>query len=175
MWDGTLSGYRYPPAWQHRSTDAVTVMPVPGQEYCVSVRARDAAGNVSPWTAPRCTAAPVDDRRLSALTVGWRRATAASAYLHTLTEARAGGGSLRLHGVTGSVLALVVERCPACGPVAVYLDGKLWRTISTYAATRRREVVLTQPALPSATARTVTLRAAGVHGVAIDGLGVTRS
>jgi hypothetical protein len=48
-----------------------------GGDYCFAVRAVDNAGNTSPWTTPRCTARPLDDRALS-VGAGWARGTGSS-------------------------------------------------------------------------------------------------
>lgn len=63
---GFPSTYSSPSGWSRRTSTSVSVALAPGQEACVSARARDAAGNVSARSADRCTGTPIDDRSLSA-------------------------------------------------------------------------------------------------------------
>ncbi len=63
---GFPSTYSTPSGWSRRTSTSVSVALAPGQEACVSARARDAAGNVSARSADRCTGTPIDDRSLSA-------------------------------------------------------------------------------------------------------------
>jgi hypothetical protein len=53
-----LGRYRYPRSWQATTGRVQHLRLKPGREYCVSVRSRDTAGNVSTWSAPRCTRTP---------------------------------------------------------------------------------------------------------------------
>ncbi|MBV9821105.1 MAG: hypothetical protein JO144_02585 [Actinobacteria bacterium] len=174
-WNGGFGGYGYPAAWQHTMATAQTLTGTPGHEYCVGVRSRDRLGNLSAWTADRCTALPLDDRSLSAATSGWSRTSSTGSYLGTLTRTRTAGAQLRLTGAQTDRFALVVAQCPSCGSVALYLNNAYWRTVSTYAATTRRAVVLLQPPF-SQRGTTITLRnvSAG-RDLIVDGLAVLRS
>lgn len=68
-----------------------------------------------------------------------------------------------------------MAQCPSCGSVALYLNDVYWRTVSTYAATTRRAVVLLQPAV-SQRGTTITLRNASAgRDLIVDGLAVLRS
>ena len=60
-----------------------------GDQWCVEVRAIDHAGNVSGWSAARCTTRYADDRKLTpSKGSGWKRAHVKSAYKHTTTVGR---------------------------------------------------------------------------------------
>ncbi|MDQ1724363.1 MAG: hypothetical protein QOG52_1391 [Frankiaceae bacterium] len=51
------SAWSYPAGWQRLNARAATLTRTPkGYTYCFSVRSRDAAGNVSAWTAAGCVA-----------------------------------------------------------------------------------------------------------------------
>lgn len=144
----------------------------PGTEYCLVVRARDAAGNVSGWTSPRCTAAPLDDTSLTTATSGWSRVRVTAAYRGTLTRTSKVGSRLSVTGATANRLGLVVATCPTCGNVQIYLGNSLWRTISTKSSAWHYKQLLL-PSTFSTRKTAVVIRAASGQAV-IDGLGVFR-
>jgi len=60
-----------------------------GDQWCLQVRAFDHAGNVSGWSAARCTTRYADDRRLTpSKGKGLKRAHVKSAFRHTTTVGR---------------------------------------------------------------------------------------
>jgi hypothetical protein len=72
---------------------SITLNVAAGNEYCVSVRARDVFGTVSGWTAERCFSRPLDDRAMTA--VGkWYRGANGVYYLGTVTSSNVNGVSL---------------------------------------------------------------------------------
>ena len=144
----------------------------PGTEYCLVVRARDTSGNVSHWSAPRCTAAPLDDPSLTAITSGWTRTRVAAAYRGTVTRSSKAGARLGLTGATANRLGLVVGVCSTCGNVQIYLGSTLWKTVSTRSAVLAyRQVKL--PGTFSTRKTSITLRV-GTGLALIDGLGISR-
>ena len=170
-WDGDFGAYRYPAAWQGTTATGSSVATRPGWTYCFAVRARDAAGNTSGWTADSCTAAPLDDRSLTA-SRGWARSTS-TRYLHgTYTATVTRGSTLTLGSVRSARLALVVTRCAACGTVGVYVNGVLTARVSTAAKTAAYRVVLTLG--DAARTGRVTLKALSGR-VYVDGLAAARS
>ncbi|MDQ1745055.1 MAG: hypothetical protein QOE23_3394 [Pseudonocardiales bacterium] len=171
---GGFSEYGYPAGWQHTTATSQTLTGTPGHEYCISVRSRDRVGNLSAWTADRCTALPLDDRSLRTSPLSWARPPSAGSYLGTLTRTNTLGAQLQLYSAQTDRIALVVAQCPTCGNVAIYLNNVYWRTVSTYAATTRRGVILLQPGFSQRTT-TITLRNASVgKDLIIDGLGILR-
>lgn len=144
----------------------------PGTEYCLVVRARDAAGNVSGWTTPRCTAAPLDDTSLTTATSGWTRVRVTAAYRGTLTKSSKVGAKLAVTGATANRLGLVVATCPTCGNVQIYLGSTLWKTVSTKSLTWHYKRLLLPGTFPPKRT-TVVLRVASGQAV-IDALGVFR-
>ena len=171
-WDGTFGSWT--PVATRTTSTAKTINGAAGYEYCVRVRAHDTAGNVSAWTT-RCTAIPLDDRALSAVTHNWTRTTASGTYHSTLTTTDTKGAKLQLAGAQVDDVAVVVTKCPTCGKVGIYLGGTLWDVVDTHATTTHNEIVLvTGEFAPRAT--TIVLRAmtAGRH-VLIDGLGIART
>ncbi|MFP5351074.1 MAG: GH25 family lysozyme [Actinomycetota bacterium] len=95
----------------------------PGTAYCFSVRAADAAGNVSAWSAERCTTTAVDDRSLRASS-GWTRGTGRVHYLRTFTKASRRATRLTANDAMVRGISLVAQRCPGCGRVAVLFNGR---------------------------------------------------
>jgi hypothetical protein len=143
-----------------------------GSTYCFEVRAVDRVGNVSRWSAPRCTAIPLDDRALTASS-GWSRITGRGPWAGTLTRSSALNASLTRTGAQLDRIALVFTRCSTCGTVGVYVRGALVAKVSTSGRSASRVVVV----LRRFSLRTgpVTLKVL-TRGkpVLIDGLGLTR-
>lgn len=150
---GRTGAWTAPTSWTRRTALAATLALAPGYGYCVSLKSRDRAGNVSAWSASRCTARAADDRRLTA-SAGWTRGSATVHYLGTITSSSRAGARLDRAGVRASRVALVVTTCPACGKVAVYLGGALLGKLSLRSATTRHRVLLV---LPQTTTKTGTL------------------
>lgn len=174
-WNGAFGSLVYPSTWQKTTATTKSVAATAGSTYCFSVRARDKVGNVSGWTAERCTARVLDDAALTAAS-GWRRYTGNSAYyLGTMTRSTAASASLSRSGAQVARVAVVATRCPTCGSVRVYVGTTLIGTISLYASTTQQRVVIPLPkravVTGSVTFRTVT---AG-KVVEIDGMGISRA
>jgi hypothetical protein len=53
-----LGHQHYPRSWQATTHTSRKLRVSPGHEYCASVRSRDEAGNVSPWSHQRCAKIP---------------------------------------------------------------------------------------------------------------------
>lgn len=93
-----------------RTTGLAAVRLKPGQQGCVQVRAIDAAGNASGWTAATCTTRLDDDRTAKATGASkhrWRHVRRHSAYHRTLTVAKRAGAVLRLGHAFPGRLAVV--------------------------------------------------------------------
>jgi len=172
-WDRAYSGWSYPSGLQRTSTRSATVPAAAGYSYCFSVRSRDTAGNLSPWTAQRCSARALDDRALAA-GAGWSRKTGSGFYAGTVTTATKAGATLSRTGVQASRLGLVATRCTTCGTVGVYLSGRLFTTVNLRAASTQRRALISLPAFSQRTT-TVTLKVMSSGKlVQIDGLAVAR-
>lgn len=165
----TLSGTTI---WKSQTTSTSgTFAGRPGRTYCFQVRARDALGNTSGWTAQRCTAVPVDDAALSGS--GWTKLTGSGYYLGTARRSTHYGDSLRLTGVHTRQVSLVATRCPGCGKVKVFLGKTLLKTIDlAAAAVHRRSVIAVAKwaGVHSGTVRIVV--ATRSKPVTIEGLGL---
>lgn len=174
--NGGYGAWQYPSGWQALTGTSVTFNGLsPGYTYCFAVRSIDRAGNVSTWTASRCTARVLDDRSLTASS-GWTRPAANSAfYLSTSTYTTTSGRTLTRTGAQLDRVALLVTRCASCGSVGVYLNGTLLKTVSLYASNTQRQVLIVLPAfsLRSATVTVKSLSSGKL--VQVDGLGISRA
>ena len=172
-WRGSSHPIR---SWLHATTTTgASFRGAPGSTYCFSTRARDRAGNVSPWSPRRCTALPLDDRALTARGA-WRRAGVSGSYLDTVSTSRANRAALVRFGVRARRLALVVTRCPGCGTVSVYWNGSRLRTVRLGSNLRRNRQVVHLAAFDHLVRGSISIRVTSVgRPVAIDGLGVASS
>ena len=122
-----------------------------GATYCFQVRAHDAAGNTSQWSALRCVTTPRDDRALVAKTAGWKRTTAAGYLANTYTSTSTINTSLATTSALNvRRIGLIATRCPSCGSVAVYIGATKVGTISLRAATTTSRASIVLPTLPAA-------------------------
>jgi hypothetical protein len=95
-----------------------------GTSYCFSVRARDHANNLSPFSAQKCTMLPVDDRTAAAST-GWTRKSGQSgAYLGTLSVSSTKNKTLTLHSVHARQIGILVKKCGNCGTFLITFAGQ---------------------------------------------------
>ena len=162
------------PAWQAwRTTPAGSgvVSAVAGRTYHLRARVRDAAGNVTPWSATAVAPVPFDDRALTAAGT-WSALTAPGRYRGTLRAASAAGAKLSFT-VEAAGLSLVADRCATCGKVRVYVDGVLKATVDTFASSTQPRRVVWSTSFSKIGKHTVAVVVAGTPGrpaVRVDGL-----
>jgi hypothetical protein len=175
-YNGAFTAPVMPAHWQRTTVDRVTMSGLlRGYTYCISVRARDVAGNTSAWSAPRCSAAALDDRSLTASS-GWTRTANSVYHAGTATVTTRAGATLSRTGVQAKRIYLVATRCPTCGTVGVYLNGKLVKQVSLRSTTTTRKSILTIAAYSSVRSGTVSVRSLiGGRPVHIDGLVLSRA
>ncbi|NUR99018.1 MAG: hypothetical protein HOV67_27645, partial [Kribbellaceae bacterium] len=147
----------------------------PGYEYCVSVRARDTFGNVSPWTADRCFSRPSDDRAMS-MTAGWARVSNRLYYLGTATVTKSAGVAIARSSVQAKRLFVVATRCSACGTLTVYYNGKSVGTVNLAYPRLVYQAIVPLPVPATFLTGSVLLRTTTAGKVyQIDGLVVRRT
>ncbi|HZW44513.1 MAG TPA: hypothetical protein VFF32_09015 [Dermatophilaceae bacterium] len=168
---GRFGVYIYPSTWQTLRTPSLALSLARGYQYCFSVRARDAAGNVGAWSAERCTSVALDDRSLTA-TSGWIRGTSSSYAYGTWTRAARTGVSLTRTSVQGRRIALVVATCPTCGVVDVYHAGVKIGRVSLYSYRTAYRQIRWLPLQSVTRTGTVVLRTVGSKPVYVDGLAI---
>lgn len=169
--------WTHPSAWQalNPATTSVTASSLAqGGDYCFAVRAVDNAGNTSPWTIPRCTARPLDDRALS-VSAGWSRGTGSSYWNGTITATSTHAATATRTGAELDRVGIVATRGPGMGTIAVYIGATRIGQISLAAvSTTYRNLIL----LPRFSYRTATVAVKVVSSgkpVQLDGLAVSRS
>lgn len=113
----------------------------PGSTYCFSARATDVAGNVSSWSAERCSVVALDDRQLLAST-GWARRSGKDFYLRTFTKTKRTGARLVARGVRVREINVVAQRCPGCGRLAVIFNGDRVGTVRLRAGRVRNKRII---------------------------------
>jgi hypothetical protein len=164
----------YAPVRSGTTATSVAITVAAGYEYCVSVRARDIAGNLSGWTADKCFSRPSDDRLMGAAK-GWTRASHRAYYLGTATVTSAKGISVS-RSVQAKRLFLIATKCATCGGLNVYYNGKYVGAVNLYKATTEYQAVLPLPVPATFLTGSVllTTRVAG-KVYQIDGLAVRRT
>lgn len=159
-------------------TRTVSRIAATGRTYAVRVRARDAAGNWSPWAA----AAPYrvlvyQDRSTVIRRAGtWYTYSSTAMSGGTTAWSRSKGASLTAT-VTGRGFALVMPKGPTRGQARVYVDGSLIATISLYrSSSLARQVVLSRAWAVEATrtVRVVVVGTAGRPRIDLDAIVVLR-
>jgi len=164
-------------AWlSSTSATTATFVGSPGTTYCFSARAHDRAGNVSGWGSETCTALPVDDRTLTLASGPWARRLAAGYYNGTYSSSAKAGAALVLRNIEARRLTLLATRCPACGAVQVFWNGRLLKAVTLTAPTLQKRQLVALGSFSAVQNGTIRVRVSSSgRPVQIDALGVTRA
>jgi hypothetical protein len=172
------SGWRspvYPSSWRSVPYDYVTVGGAAGWTYCVSAQAWDLAGNTSSWAPYRCTATPVDDRSLTRSS-GWTRSSSSAFYGGSAVWSSKKGATLTRTGIQTRRLYLLATRCPTCGTVGVYWNGRLVKQVSLRSSVKLRRQIVPVTSFAGVRSGTLTLRVMSSGApVQIDGVVLPRA
>src|SRR5207245_5087156 len=95
-----------------------------GNTYCFSGFSYDLSHNPFGQTPERCTVVPLDDRSL-AISRGWARLGASGFFANTYTKSTQLGRSMTRTGIRARNIQLMVERCPTCSSIKIYLNKVL--------------------------------------------------
>jgi hypothetical protein len=167
--------YSHPAGWG--STDARTglvVRAAPGQETCVRVRARDAAGMWSAYVT-RCVARPLDDAPLR-VSKGWKRERGAGRYQSTESVVAKKGATIQTaRAVTTRRVGVMATTCAKCGAVQVLVGSRLLGTVSLVSARTVRQQVRYVRLPAAAVTGIIRLRTTSARSVAVDGLLLARN
>lgn len=152
-----------------------TIAGAAGKTYYLRARVRQGAAATG-WSVAAAAPVPYDDRALT--TSGkWKNLSGQKGrFLGTLRTSGVAGASLTLRQY-GSTYALIADRCPTCGKVKVYVDGRLKATVDTVAkATAVRQVVwsTTFGSIGRHTVKLVVVGTKGRPNVRVDGLAARR-
>jgi hypothetical protein len=172
-WNGSFGAYVNPAALQGTTVKSATFALGFGTTYCFSVRARDAAANVSAYSAPRCTAKPLDDRSLKAKG-NWKKKTGSAYYAGTFVKTKSEGAKLIRKGAVAGRCALVATKGKHYGKVGIYYNGKLVKTVKLSAKHKTNRVIIALPSLTKTTKIQIKVLTSGKK-VLIDGLVLARS
>ncbi|MGH3329707.1 MAG: fibronectin type III domain-containing protein [Nocardioidaceae bacterium] len=165
-----LGSWRYPSGWQRRGVGTVGVTGLKrGHTYCFSSRARDAVGNLSSWTARRCTTVAMDDRALSR-TGEWSLPDGSRFYLGTASATSSRLAALQRLDVRADAAWLVATTCPTCGAVRVQVGHEEWGKVRLRSSARRDRQVIALPWPMRLQGRLVLRPVAGTGRVTIDGI-----
>ena len=145
-----------------------------GRTQQVSVRTRDALGNVGAWSPWRGTALAVDDAAADTRSAGWTVVRGPSSYNGSVLRATTAGRTLTVSG-DGRVVGVLGARCPTCGRVRVTVDGRSV-VVDTRASTAQHRQVLARFAVPSGPHRVTvtTVATAGRPTTMVDGFAFLR-
>ncbi len=164
---GGFSGYVYPSVWQRLTSPRLTVKLTQGFTYCFSARARDAVGNVSPWTAERCTVVVLDDRAFGASKVA--RGSLSAYVFGTYSKTLAAGAYLSKTGITSRRVGVIVTTCSYCGPAEVWIGRTRLGVISTTTTTAAYRRVIWLPKTTTLSG-TLVVKATTSRPVIFDGV-----
>lgn len=170
-----FGAWTQPSAWQNLTTRAVTATGLaPGYDYCYSVSAVDEAGNSSPWSSPRCTAVPLDDRALTA-SPGWHSITGSAYYNHTARTATTQGSTLSRTSATLDRIALLATTCRGCGTAGIYVGKHLLGRVSLAATATHNRVLKGLPVFGTRTGTVSVKVLTSGKRVTVDGLLISRT
>jgi len=173
-WNGTFSSWIQPTSWKRSHSRAQAVHLKHGYDYCVSVRARNWAKQLTGWTTKRCLTRHLDDRSLSASS-GWHRGTGSPYLAHTYMGTKTKGATLRASSAQVRRVGIIATTCAKCGKVAVIVGGKRVGTISLYSASTQTRTLLMLPRFSRKHADVVLkVKSTGLK-VRIDGVVISRT
>jgi hypothetical protein len=161
--------------WQSATTaTSASFTGTPGSTYCFSARARNDAGDPTPWSAYKCTAIPVDDPALAA--VGrWQSAGGDGYFLGTAAVSSTAGDTLTLAGIQSKRLGVMATRCPGCGTIQIFWNDTLLAQVSLNATTTTRAVLVQSTAFTTLETGTLTVRVVSSGArVEIDAFALTQ-
>ena len=166
-----LGAWRAPAAWQRMSARSASLAIAAGAEACFRVRAHDAAGNLSGWSAVRCEVRPLDDRQLRA-SGQVTRGSDPHATAGTVSVLVRPGSALSTRPQRGAAVVLFAIAGPGQGMVEVTAGGRVIATVHLSARTRTRIARTVHSRTPFVGA--VSVRSVSARPSSIDALAVLR-
>lgn len=144
----------------------------PGTTYFARVRVLDEWGAATGWGPVSRIVVPYDDRVFTAST-GWTALTGQKGRFAGTARQSTTIGAALTGTFHASSLALLADVCPTCGKVGIYVDGKLVKTVDTYArtaASRRTVWSMSFPAVGKHTVKLVVVSTPKRQTVRVDAL-----
>lgn len=174
VWNAPFTGWR---AWKTATTTtSATLAGTYGRTFCFRVRAKDRAGNYSPFTAQRCTSVPV--RALSlAYSARWTRPLNAAYWTGEAFTTNLAGQNATLANVQAQHMWLVATKCPSCGALQVRWNNVVIGGVNLAAPTTQHHVLIPIAAWAAPKAGTLRFYVTSPNGkpVIIEGLAVLRA
>jgi hypothetical protein len=145
-----------------------------GHRYAFRLRARDTAGNWSPWAESTAAGFAIrqDDNPVVAYRGPWLRHRTSSASGGTTTYTTRTGAAASV-AVTAGQVGLVMPLSPDRGAVRIYVDGSYAATVSLYARRSVARRIVWSRTWPTVAIHTIEIRAVGLAGrprIDFDGL-----
>jgi len=173
-WNGVFKPWTM---WRSATTaTSATIAGTYGRTFCFQVRARDHAGNVSPFTPSRCSAVPL---RAASLVYSrlWTRPASAAYFSGEAFRTVYNGQTATRTGVSGKHLWLVATKCSTCGGVQVRLNGALIASASLASPTTVHRALIPIGAFTTVRTGTLSITVTSATGkqVIIEGLAVLRA
>lgn len=173
-WDRGYEKWMKPATWQRTTNLDAPLGMRKGYTYCVSVRSRNRAGQVSGWSSARCQARALNDRTLSP-SAGWKTTRQSRLYGGSARTTSRKGATLTLPGARLKRVGVVATTCRRCGKLKVLVDGRTVGYVNLRSdVTRRRQLFMLRPFQREKGTVTVKVRSGGLK-VQVDGLVVSRS
>jgi hypothetical protein len=163
-------------AWKTATTATTgTIIGTYGRTFCFHARARDRAGNVSPWVQ-RCTSVPLRSTSL-AYTARWTRSNNPVYFGGTGFVTSIKGQFASLAGVQATRMWLVATKCPTCGTVQARWNNVPIANVSLASPVTVRHALIPIAVFPGLRSGSLRLYVTSPNGrgVAIEGLAVLRS
>jgi hypothetical protein len=173
-WNSKFSGWVRPASWQHDKARQRSFKLKHGYDYCVSVRARNRAGQVSGWSGKHCVTRHLDDRSLTASS-SWKRGTGSAYLARTFLGTKVRGATLLASSANVRRIGVIATTCANCGKVAVLVGGVRIATLNLYSATTHNRTLLMLPRFSPHRADVVLKVKSSGLSVRIDGLVISRT
>jgi hypothetical protein len=173
-WNSTFSSWVRPATWQNDKARQRSFKLKHGYDYCVSVRARNRAGQVSGWSGKHCVTRHLDDRSLAASSA-WKRGTGTAYLARTFLGTKVRGATLRAASANVRRIGIIATTCAKCGKVAVLVGGVRIATVNLYSASTHNRTLLMLPLISPRRADVVLKVKSSDLSVRIDGLVISRT
>jgi hypothetical protein len=147
-----------------------------GTSYCFKVRARDKVGNVSAYSAQKCTTIPLLSSALT-YSSGWTKVNNTNAYGGFYYKTTTHGATVGRSTITGAhSLVLLATTCSTCGSVQFKWNGTAVATFNLTSSTTKYKQAIVLKTFTTASNGTLQLVVTSAAGkpVYIEGLAVQK-
>jgi Bacterial Ig domain len=155
--------------------NAATFSGTYGRTYCFTARARDFAGNVSGWSAARCTSVPLRAANL-AYSSGWGTVSSSLYFAGSAHKTKTHGSRVTRSSIQAKRIWLVATKCSSCGTAQVQWNGVVTANVNLASATTKHEQLIAVASFSSARTGTLTITTTSASGklLIVEGLAISR-